>query len=395
MQQLTRFNNFRKIKTNFCGCLIKSFFTIFILIAVLLLSCCSEKRHDTGTEDNTQHLYDSLINRYTAKLDSFFLDTYNRGEFNGTALFAVNGVIVYKNFLGYADIIKKDTLKINTSFQLASVTKPFTAFAIMLLEKRGKLSLEDSVRKFFPSFPYDNITVHQLLIHRSGLPEYFYFTEKLINKDSVKSISNSDVINFMIKHYPKRYYMPGQKYNYINTNYCILAAIIEKVSGKSYADFMRDEIFVPLEMDDTFVYNGFDQNRRDNTAQGFIGKRRADDTYLNGVLGDKGVYSTVDDLYKFDLALYSGKLLDTLIIQKAFFLGHDELYTNDNYGYGWRIIQNDDGSMISYHGGWWRGFRTYFIRDLKQKKTIVVLTNQSKARKISIHRLMDLFDIEY
>ena len=330
------------------------------------------------------------------KIDSFFSKRNKRGLFNGNVLFSIHDTIIYEKSFGLADIRKKDSLTINSSFQLASVSKTFTAYAIMLLKQRGELSYSDSLRKFFPDFPYRNITVHQLLIHRSGLSNYMYFSDKFWRTSKNLTIDNSDVIDLIIEHEPKPYYWPDRRYNYNNTNYALLASIIEKVSSKSYSEFMKDEIFTPLEMNDSYVYDKNIDSINFSKVKGYISwRRRADNTYLNGVVGDKGIYSSVGDLNKFSRALLKGTLVNLNELENAYQLGHKELYDHDNYGYGWRINMLPDSTKIVYHTGWWKGFRSYFIRSLVDEKTIIVLTNKSKSGVLRTKELMKLFDIKY
>jgi CubicO group peptidase (beta-lactamase class C family) len=223
------------------------------------------------------------------------------------------------------------------------------------------------------------------------LPEYFYFADKYW-EDRHKPITNMDVIQLMIDKHPQRYYLPDRKYNYINTNYCLLAAIVEKISGETFEEFMKEEVFEPLKMKDTFIYNKSHPVEHDNVAIGYTRRRRkAEDTYLNGVVGDKGVYTTVEDMLKFDQAMYSGYPLEIEILEEAFKPAHKRLYINDNYGFGWRINAQDSTNKIVYHTGWWKGFRSWFIRELGTKKTIVVLSNMSNQSVFGTSELVKLF----
>ncbi|MBK7104962.1 MAG: beta-lactamase family protein [Ignavibacteriae bacterium] len=326
------------------------------------------------------------------EIHKYFSHKNKVNGFNGNVLFAENGNIIYENSFGYADLNSEKKNYIDTKFQIASVSKPFTAYAIMLLKQKNELSLEDSIQQYFPEFPYKGITVKLLLIHKSGLPEYFYFAEKLW-EDKKTPITNTDVINLMIEKFPNRYYLPDKKYNYINTNYCILAAIIEKITGDDFEEFMNEEIFQPLEMHNTFIYNPSSFEEFKNTATGYEREKiKAQDTFLNGVVGDKGVYTTVEDLLKFDKALYKGNPVEVEIINEAFQPAHEKLFINDNYGYGWRINAEDSANKIVYHAGWWKGFRSYFIRELGKKKTIIILSNLSNKAKFGTKELIELFN---
>lgn len=325
------------------------------------------------------------------KLHKYFKRRHEKIGFNGAVLFAENGEVVYKNAFGYADVKKKIKNNLKTRFQIASASKPFTSYAIMLLKQEGELNYDDSVQVYFPEFPYKGVTIRLLMIHKSGLPEYFYFADKYW-EDRHKPITNMDVIQLMIDKHPQRYYLPDRKYNYINTNYCLLAAIVEKISGETFEEFMKKEVFEPLKMDNTFIYNKSHPVEHDNVAIGYTRRRRkAEDSYLNGVVGDKGIYTTVEDMLKFDQAMYSGYPLEIRILEEAFKPAHKRLYINDNYGFGWRINAQDSTNKIVYHTGWWKGFRSWFIRELGTKKTIVVLSNMSNQSVFGTSELVKIF----
>ncbi len=346
-------------------------------------------------ESNINYNLSPEYYKTAARVDSFFQNRHKRGLFNGTVLFAEKNNVIYENALGYGNFRKKDTLEIDSKFQLASVSKTITSYAVMLLEQQGEISYRDSIRQFFPDFPYENITIRQLLIHRSGLPAYMYFADEYWKEPGKDiTINNMDVIDLMIEYEPMRYYYPGQRYNYSNTNYCILAAIVAKVSGKSFEDFLTDEVFTPLGMLNTSIYNREEEPDNPYPVIGYKGRRRAGNTYLNGVVGDKGVYSTVEDLFRLNLALNEGSLVTKENLKEAYIPAHEELYDYDNYGYGWRINMRPDSSKVVYHTGWWKGFRSYFIRELETGKCIIVLTNRSRSGVFSTKELMRLFDIK-
>ncbi len=322
------------------------------------------------------------------KIERYFDRRFNIGVFNGTVLFEENGNVVFKKAYGYANFRKKDSLDVNSAFQLASVTKPLTATALLMLVQEGRLSLKDSLGKFIPGLPYHGIKIEQLLAHRSGLPEYMYFADKYW-EDKHKFIHNYDVVELMKKYKPVRYYKPGVRYNYCNTNYALIALIIEKVTGKNYETFMKERIFEPLGMKHTYVFNG--ENFK-NKVKGYITRRKlAGNTYLNGVVGDKGIYSTVEDLYLWNTAFDNGFLINKELKEKAFTPYHKELRIYDNYGFGWRINAADSTNKIVYHTGWWKGFRSYFIKQLGKNRALIILTNLSKVGILGTKELLELF----
>ncbi len=369
------------------------------ITGVLILSACHTKKPQIEEkivlEDSCGLPYDTAYSQWLSnkanQIDSFFTAKYEKQQFNGTILFADQGNVIIKKAYGYADIRKKDSLQLNSAFQLASVSKPLTALAVLWLEERGYLSLEDSIQRFIPNFPYKGINLKLLLSHRSGLPNYMYFSEDYWTDRSIP-ISNQDVVCMMQTFQPNIYYIPDYRYNYSNTNYALLAAIVEQVSGMTFSNFMDRYIFEPLGMQDTYVYTKLEANASEQSTLGYHRGRVAEDNYLNGVTGDKGVYSTVEDLYKLDQALYNGDLLSRKNLDKAFTAAHPELYDHDNYGLGWRINERPDCSKVVFHSGWWKGYRTHFFRLLDQKQTIIVLSNTNRSRYIRTNDLLSLLE---
>ncbi|MDR1113011.1 MAG: beta-lactamase family protein, partial [Bacteroidales bacterium] len=202
------------------------------------------------------YTFDSLLNVICQKL-------------NGTLLVAIGDSVLYCRDAGYlklyskssypqyntaqrADMRKKKSNAItpDTFFELASLSKQFTAAAVLKLVSEGKLSLQDTLRHFFPKLPYQNITIHHLLSHTSGLPEYFNF--KLSCYDTYNLLTNNDLINVLTKYRPKILFQPGAQYRYINTNYALLAAIVAQVSDMKFETYVRQNLFLPAGMSNTF-----------------------------------------------------------------------------------------------------------------------------------------------
>ncbi|MDX5422607.1 MAG: beta-lactamase family protein [Hymenobacteraceae bacterium] len=310
------------------------------------------------------------------QLDSIFTYLHKRRGFNGTVLVTKYDQVVYKGAFGYADFSRKDTLSTQTAFQLASVSKQFTAMAIMMLKEQGKLRYEDSVEQYIPNFPYKGITIRQLLTHRSGLSNYTYFSDELWPDRSVP-ITNEDVLHLMAEHEPPVYYQPDTHFDYSNTGYFLLASIVEKASGVPFATFMQQHIFDPLHMKNTFMFNNAVIAQKENIATGHTGGRRKRvPDYLDTVLGDKGMYSTVEDLYKWDQALYTQKLVKRETLEEAFTGSRlKKRKDTEDYGFGWRIRQLERGDTVVYHGGLWHGYATYLLRNPKEHSSIILLSN--------------------
>lgn len=310
-----------------------------------------------------------------SQLDSIFSVLHKDKGFNGTVLVTKYNQVIYKGAFGYADFQRKDTLHTQTAFQLASVSKQFTAMAIMMLKERGQLHYDDSVQQYIPNFPYKGITIRQLLTHRSGLSNYTYFSDKLW-PDRKLYMSHDDVLNLMVEHEPQVYYQPDTRYDYSNTGYFLLAAIVEKVSHLPFSDFMQKNIFDPLEMTHTFTFGDSVSAQGAKIATGHTrGKRKRAPDFLDTVLGDKGIYSTVEDLYKWDQALYTQKLVSNETLEEAFSGTLIKKKKGEYYGFGWRIRELERGDKVVYHAGLWHGYTTYLLRNPKDHSALIVLSN--------------------
>ncbi|MBC7696615.1 MAG: beta-lactamase family protein [Burkholderiales bacterium] len=308
------------------------------------------------------------------RLDTLFSKLYKADAFNGNVLIAKGQEIIYQKSFGYG--IKEANKPLNDSslFQLASVSKVITGVAVLLLFEQGKLNLDSKVSDILTDFPYKSITVKQLLSHRSGLPNYTYFCGEFLN-DSVCTMSNQMMLNIIVKHQPKPYLNPGLRFNYCNTNFALLALIIEKISKKCYSDFLKEELFLPLGMNHSYTALNIDSTKEQIT-RGYTMKFGcvANDRY-DGVLGDKGIYTTTYDLFLLSSALYQHKLLAKETQQLAY-APHSSEKKLSNYGFGWRMNHINDPDKEVFHNGWWHGYRTSFHRRLKDSLTIIVLSNR-------------------
>jgi CubicO group peptidase (beta-lactamase class C family) len=298
------------------------------------------------------------------------------GSFSGAILVARKGVVLYEHYQGLENHATKVPVTDSSSFQLASVSKTFTGMAILSLLEKEKLTLDDPLQKYFPDFPYLGITVRMLLNHRSGLPNYLYFCDSLV-KDKSHFLTNDEVIRLMTEHKPPTQYPPDRHFNYCNTNYLLLASIIEKVSQQKYADYLQQTFFTPLEMTNTFVADPAQAPRSHQTVSHLFSWRPEPDNSFDGVVGDKGIYSCVRDMLKWDQAIYSGKLFKPETLKAAFTPYSNEKPGIRNYGLGWRLFTYPDSSNnIVYHNGWWHGNNTVFYRFVKDSTTLVILGNR-------------------
>jgi CubicO group peptidase (beta-lactamase class C family) len=367
-----------------------TFFSLYFCLSLFFF--CNTSDTALSAVSNNLLSNDHSSGDVVSKIDSLFQFLSEKRGFNGNVLIAQGGKAIYKNAFGYADLKEKIPLNIESEFQLASITKQFTAMAIMILYEEGRLNFTDTLQRFFPNFPYHNITIHQLLTHRSGLPEYMNFAKRYW-RNKKHLMNNDDLMDILVTYRPGLNFVSNQKYKYNNTGYAILACIIEQVSGLQYHTFLERRVFKPLDMKKTFIYNTKKMSNIENMTLGYKNSRRqAEEDYLSGVVGDKGIYSTVEDMFKWDQALYTEKLVKQTTLQEAFTPFSYNYRDENSYGYGWRIIIADDSSKIVYHAGLWRGYSGIFVRRLYDKTTIIVLCNKAHLNFESIDRFMGILD---
>jgi len=315
----------------------------------------------------------SEFDRYYADVNDFYERKLLRTGFNGGILVAKYGEIIFEKYHGFFNLRKKDSLTKHSAFHLASVSKTFTAMATLKLAQMGKLSVNDDVKKYFPNFPYDNVTIRLLLSHRSGLPNYLYFMQKL-GWNTKQHCSNEDVLDYLIKFKPPVTSKPNTRFTYCNTNFALLGLIIEKASGESYSNFLQQQFFTPLGMKDTYVYNIKDSATA-MPSYDWRGRQEAF-SFLDCGFGDKNIYSTPEDLLKWDQALYSNRIFTKETLDEAFTPYSNEKPGIRNYGYGWRMNVYPNGKKVIYHNGWWHGNNAVFIRMIQDSVTIIVLGNK-------------------
>lgn len=299
-----------------------------------------------------------------------------QGNVPGAALLVLkDGKPLLRKGYGLANLEQHTEVTPDTDFRLASVSKQFTAAAILLLAEDGKLRLDDSIRHWLPSLPAttDKVTLRQLLDHTGGLIDY----EDLIPPAQTSQVSDQDVLR-LLSATPRNYFAPGSAYRYSNSGYVLLGLVVEKASGLSLQDFLKQRIFAPLHMDHTLLYVHDDQTVP-NRAYGYSqidGRwQRTDQSVTSATRGDGGIYSNIDDLAKWDAALYDDRLLGDAS-RKAAFSPHVKVTGEPyeaSYGYGWRIT----GDTL-WHSGESIGFRNVIVRWPKQHLTVILLSNRNE-----------------
>lgn len=378
--------------------------SLLLLLLPFFFSSCGESQAEVKTDtpqiDSTEYWRTFIdADKKTANLDTFFRHRFVDGTFSGSVLVAHHGIVLYEAAFGWENKEDKDSLTLESSFQLASVSKQFTAAAILSLVQEGKLKLEDSIRKFFPELPYCKTTIHHLLTHRAGLDKYTNICDKYYRDQGVDPpahYTNDSVISLFSRLGIKAIHSPDEKYDYSNTGYVILAAVVEQVSGMPFHEFMRTNFFEPLGMNHTWI-NG-DGLEHAHRARGYYKSwNRWDDGFLDEVSGDKGAYASVGDMFLWDRALREGKIISAELVKKAF-TGYSTELTGKktwNYGYGWRTIDFNDGARAVFHNGWWHGYTSTFYRGISDDVTIIILCNKFNRGIYNVQPILQLLGVHY
>jgi CubicO group peptidase (beta-lactamase class C family) len=314
---------------------------------------------------------------------------------NGSVLLAFGNQVVYKNDVGLKRLSKRtpeSVIDSETLFELASISKQFTAAAILKLNEEKSLHLNDNVTIFLPNFPYGNITIHHLLTHTSGLPEYMDFPEKDFSQK--EPLSNAQLASYLERKKPKILFQPGTKYKYINTNYALLALIIEKITKAPFEEYVRKEILKPAGLNTTLFT--MELKNKTNFAMGHLAdKSERPFHFHNGIIGDKGMYSTVDEIYRWMQAYFIDyKVLPESVVELATQPQNKLLKgePKELYGYGLRI-ENEENGYLVYHGGLWRGFQNNMVYRPSDQYIFIVLSNFRNRALIGVNgKLLEIID---
>ena len=333
---------------------------------------------------------DSIV----AVLDNYYSRVWVKGDLWGGFLVAKGDEILYEAYRGFGQDKEQMPITEDVALHVASVSKSITAMAAMKLVEGGKIKLDDPLTKYFPGFPYPKVTVLTLLNQRSGLPKYEYFVEKIEPQPaelSKKFLSNQDILNLLVKYKPDLARETDTGFMYCNTNYALLALIIEKVTATPFPEAMQQIIFRPLEMKNTYI---FQEKDADRSAKSFYqrGPRVYPYDKLDAIYGDKNVFTTPRDLLNFSKAMYAKDFLRDDLHKMIF-----EPYSNEkpginNYGLGFRMKIYDNGAKLTYHNGWWHGTNSVFAHLLKSNVTIIAIGNKFSHRVYTSLALSGLFE---
>lgn len=320
---------------------------------------------------------------------SHFYENYLGGDrFNGMFLVAKNGKILFEKCNGYAIYESKQEIHSNTPLHLASISKVATCLAILRLVDKEKILLDEDIRNFLPEIPYEGISVRMLLNHRSGIPYYGYFTYK--NWPLSKHLTNKDILLLLKKYKFPLNFPPDSHFAYCNTNYALLALIVEKVTHQRFPKAMKELIFDPLHMNNSFILDKtYDL---DTISQSYnSGMVRQSFDYLDYVYGDKNMYSTARDLLKMDKGTYSNAFLSKSS-KKEMFRGYSyERSGTRNYGLGIRMVELENKKPYFFHTGWWHGNTGCYATLRGDTVCIIALSNSYDRSVYQIKRLTPHF----
>jgi CubicO group peptidase (beta-lactamase class C family) len=320
----------------------------------------------------------------------FFEKTWSEKNDNVSFLVAKNGQIIYENYMGFANKRADEQITKDTPLHIASVSKVLTATATLMLIDANKIQLGQKVNTIIKNFPYPDVTIQTLLNHRSGMKNYAYFTYENNNWDKKVTLTNEDIIKVMVDKEIPLESKSDTRFSYCNTNYAVLALIIEKVTGMKFPEAMKEMIFTPLGMTNTYVCDF--KKDHENIVPSYKGNNVEIGTdYLDGVYGDKNIYSTPRDLLKFDTARFAPFFLNPELLKKVYKGYSYESKGQKNYGLGIRMVEFEDGEPFFFHNGWWHGNTSSFINLRKEKVTIITLSNKYTKKTYQSKKLASLF----
>ncbi len=380
-----------------------------LFFSVLLLSCAKFKDTKTsGDQVNEvelteggmpmmspskvkfEKLQDNYAQKKRASIDKFCEKYWSNKNNNFSFLVAKDGQIIYERYQGVANRRTKEIMTKETPLHIASVSKVLTATAILMLVNVDKISLDQKVNTILTSFPYPEVTVRNLLSHRSGMRNYAYFTEDKGVWDRKTPLSNQNVLDLLSEKNIKLESPTNTRFSYCNTNYAILALIIEKITELSYIQAMQEMIFKPLGMTNTYVFD-YDKDRKRAIPSYKASNMELAIDYLDKVYGDKNIYSTPRDLLKFDLARNDPSFLKPEL-RKEIYKGYsNERKGTKNYGLGIRMIEWETGQKFYFHNGWWHGNTSTYIPLINENVTIIGLSNKFTHNVYAARKLAPLF----
>ncbi|MBF0596637.1 serine hydrolase domain-containing protein [Faecalibacter rhinopitheci] len=331
------------------------------------------------------------VELYRNRVAKFHTDFWKSSNVSGGLLVAKNGKIIFEQYAGLANVGKNTPLTADTPIHIASISKVLTGVAILKLVENNKLKLDDKVQKYLPTFPYEETTVRNLLNHRSGLPNYANVLYEKKLEDRANPITNEGVLEVFANNNVGLVRRVDSGFFYSNTNFVLLALIIEKIQKMPFPQAMKYMVFDPIGMKNTFIFEYDKHKDIVSESYGYAGSKWNWD-HLDKTYGDKNVYSTPRDLFKLDQAMYSDKFLSKAIKDEAYKGYSYESKGYKNYGLAMRLLEYENNEKLLYHNGWWHGNNTVFVHDTKNKFTVIALGNRQNKSIYSAFRLAGIHD---
>ncbi|HEY4540408.1 MAG TPA: serine hydrolase domain-containing protein [Faecalibacter sp.] len=346
---------------------------------------------DWSSETKHPVLTAQEIEKYRGVVSKFYKDFWQGTNVSGGLLVAKNGKIIFEQYSGLADVEKKTPITSETPIHIASISKVFTGLAILKLVESNKIQLDQKVNTILPTFPYPETTIRHLLNHRSGLPNYANVLWEMKLEDRNNPVTNEQVLDVFATHKVGLVRNVNTGFFYSNTNYLMLALIIEKIQKMPYPQAMKYMIFDPVGLENTFVFEYDKHKDKVSSSYGYAGTKWAWD-HLDKTYGDKNIYSTPRDILKLDQAMYSDKFISKALKDEAYKGYSYESKGYKNYGLGMRLLEYENGEKLLYHNGWWHGNNTVFVHDVKNNFTVVALGNRQNKAIYSAFRLAGIHD---
>ncbi len=327
------------------------------------------------------------------RLDTLFRRIAKAQQINGNVLIAQGRQILYQKSMGYANADLKTELNPNSLFQLASVSKTLTAVLILKLHSQNALNLNSKVKRYIKDWPYPEMTIHHLLCHRSGLKNYSHIIGDSFTSAN-RRFSNKAIVDFFIQQKPELEFKINSQFNYCNTNYAILVSIAEAATNQSFYALLKTKVLIPAGMLHTYILDSVPNLEKKNLTLGhYHNFKPLVDDYFENVFGDKGIYSTTQDLFLLSKALFRNVLLNKRLTYLSYTsFSPERKYST--YGYGWRMFSDSlkmDKQYV-YHNGWWHGYRNAFHRRIDDEITIIVLSNRLNRMVYNIQPIFDAID---
>ena len=378
-----------------------------IFLLLLILSSCAKEKKKVELSDSElpkitlpkmkplgkrePTLTAKYINLKRQEIESFYYKNWPNNSLNGSFLVAQHGQIIFEKYEGYSNFRDKTFITKSTPLHLASVSKVLTATVVLKLVNAKRIELDQKVNTILKEFPYPDITVQTLLNHRSGLRNYAYFTDRDKTVwDRHNILSNQDILTILATKDIRLEFKPDTRFSYCNTNYAMLALIIEKTTKLSYEKAMEQMIFKPLGMKNTYVFNY--ERDKDSAVTSYKGNKvEIGKDYLDAIYGDKNIYSTPRDVLKFDRARNNPNFLTPKLNALVYKPYSNERKGTKNYGLGIRMVNFENGENFYFHNGWWHGNTSAYITLRKEGVTIISLSNKFSRKTYDVRKIASLF----